>query len=277
VAESCVLESLGKRRHDCVNVLSVHVSVINIDDAVGTVERWIEKQELNYVCVTGAHGAMESRRNERLRAVHNNARMVTPDGMPIVWFARLLGKSCTRRVYDPDLMRVLTIVSEQRGYRQFNYGGAEGVAEAPKGTLVQQQPKLQVVGTLWPPFRNPTEDEDCAVVEHNNAAEPDIVWVGLSTSKQESWMVAHRNRITAPVMIGVGAAFDFLAETKRQAPVWAQSNGLEWAFRPCSEPRHLWPRYAYIVPMSTILTLGALVRQIIWPSRQAPSIAPSTK
>jgi N-acetylglucosaminyldiphosphoundecaprenol N-acetyl-beta-D-mannosaminyltransferase len=264
-----VVESHGMGPLDYVDVLRIHVSAINMDDAVGTVVHWIEAQASTYVCVTGAHGVMESRHNERLRTIHNNAGMVTPDGMPLVWCARLLGKSRTRRVYGPDLMQALSIVSEQGGYRQFYYGGAEGVAETLSGVLVERYPKLRVVGTLCPPFRDLTEDEDHAVVARINAAKPDIVWVGLSTPKQELWMAGHRDRITAPVMIGVGAAFDFLAGTKRQAPLWAQRSGFEWAFRLCSEPRRLWRRYAYIVPMFTLLALYDLLRRIAWPDQKS--------
>jgi N-acetylglucosaminyldiphosphoundecaprenol N-acetyl-beta-D-mannosaminyltransferase len=197
--------------------------------------------------------------------------MVTPDGMPLVWLSRLLGKHRTERVYGPDLMRKMTAVSSQRGYRQFYYGGSEGVAEKLKQVLVNAHPSLEVAGALCPPFRELTPEEDQAVVDAINAARPHIVWVGLSTPKQEFWMVEHLGRIAAPVMVGVGAAFDFLAGTKRQAPLWMQRNGLEWLFRLCSEPRRLWRRYAYIVPGFTILAVGELVRRAILNFEEAPS------
>jgi N-acetylglucosaminyldiphosphoundecaprenol N-acetyl-beta-D-mannosaminyltransferase len=248
---------------DRADILGVAVSAINLDDAIETINRWISERSRNYVCVTGVHGAMESRRDERLRRIHNEAGMVTPDGMPLVWFLRLLGKSRVERVYGPDLMRRLTVVSEQRGYRQFYYGGADGVADRLKQVLISGHPRLEVAGTLCPAFRELTPEEDRAVVRAINVARPHIVWVGLSTPKQEFWMASHLGRIEAPVMIGVGAAFDFLAGAKRQAPVWMQRNGLEWLFRLCSEPRRLWRRYAYIVPGFVILTAGELVRHAI--------------
>jgi N-acetylglucosaminyldiphosphoundecaprenol N-acetyl-beta-D-mannosaminyltransferase len=160
-------------------------------------------------------------------------------------------------------MRELTAVSGRRGYRQFYYGGDIGVAEKLKRTLVGSVPGLDVVGTFCPPFRKLTPAEDQAVVDAINAARPDIVWVGLSTPKQERWMAEHRGRIDAPVMIGVGAAFDFLAGTKRQAPTWMQRHSLEWLFRLCSEPRRLWRRYAYIVPGFTFLAVGQLLRRTV--------------
>jgi N-acetylglucosaminyldiphosphoundecaprenol N-acetyl-beta-D-mannosaminyltransferase len=248
---------------DRTDILGVQVSAINLADAVETIERWIREGSRNYVCVTGVHGVMESRSDERLRDIHNRAGLVTPDGMPLVWILRLLGKRRTERIYGPDLLRKLTATSALRGDRQFYYGGADGVAEKLKQALTTAYPGLQVAGTLCPPFRQLTREEDDAVVDAINAARPDIVWVGLSTPKQERWMASHLGRIDAPVMIGVGAAFDFLAGTKRQAPLWMQRNGLEWLFRLCSEPGRLWRRYAYIVPGFAILAAGELLRRAI--------------
>lgn len=246
-----------------VEILGVRVSAINLDDAAATIESWISRGERRYVCVTGAHGLMESRRDDRLRRIHNEAGMVTPDGMPLVWLARLMGRKRTRRVYGPDLMRRVTAISAARGYRQFYYGGAEGVAETLQRALTLAHPQLRVAGAFCPPFRELGAAEDRAIVEAINAARPDIVWVGLSTPKQERWMASHRGLVEAPVMIGVGAAFDFLAGLKRQAPPWMQKNGLEWLFRLGSEPRRLWRRYAYIVPGFIVLVFGELVRREI--------------
>jgi N-acetylglucosaminyldiphosphoundecaprenol N-acetyl-beta-D-mannosaminyltransferase len=269
--ESRQLRSAGPIHDDRVDILGVGVSPINLDDAIATIEHWISGGSRNYVCITGVHGVMESRRDYCLRRIHNEAGMVAPDGMPLVWLSRFLGKHRTERVYGPDLMRKMTAVSSLRGYRQFYYGGAEDVADKLKQALITAHPKLDVAGTLCPPFRELTPEEDRAVVAAINAARPDIVWVGLSTPKQEFWMANHLGLIEAPVMVGVGAAFDFLAGTKRQAPRWMQRNGLEWLFRLCSEPRRLWRRYAYIVPGFLLLAAGAVVRQAILYSVNAPS------
>jgi len=271
------LSSAGISHAGRVDLLGIGISPINLDDAVATIERWIGDRRRNYVCVTGVHGVMESRRDQRLRRIHNEAGMVTPDGMPLVWVLRLFGERRTERVYGPDLMRKMTAVSSMRGYRQFYYGGAEGVADKLKQVLVNDYPDLPVAGVLCPPFRELTAEEDRAIVDAINAARPHIVWVGLSTPKQELWIARHLGRIEAPVMVGVGAAFDFLAGTKCQAPRWMQRSGLEWLFRLCSEPRRLWRRYAYIVPGFTILAVGELVRRAIRPSEDASSGSPSRK
>jgi N-acetylglucosaminyldiphosphoundecaprenol N-acetyl-beta-D-mannosaminyltransferase len=172
--------------------------------------------------------------------------------------ARWLGYTQIQRVYGPDLMKTITAISPERGYRHFYYGGPPGLAERLRDVLTSAYPGLNVVGVLSPPFRQLTPEEDAAVVAEINATYPDIVWVGLSTPKQERWMATHLGRINAPVMIGVGAAFDFLASTKKQAPRWMQRNGLEWLFRACMEPRRLGRRYVRIVPSFLVLALGQL-------------------
>jgi N-acetylglucosaminyldiphosphoundecaprenol N-acetyl-beta-D-mannosaminyltransferase len=242
-----------------VDILGVRVSAIDMDDAVATIEGWIARRSPHYICITGAHGVIESQRDAHLKVIHNEAGLVTPDGMPLVWLARWLGARNTRRVYGPDLMQALTEISALRGYRQFYYGGGAGVAEKLRDELLRRYPCLQVVGTMCPPFRPLSAAEDEAAVAAINTAEPDIVWIGLSTPKQEYWMAEHRNLIKAPVIIGVGAAFDFLAGTKRQAPLWMQRSGFEWLFRLLSEPRRLWRRYAVIVPTFIVLSSCQLI------------------
>lgn len=226
-----------------VNILGVGVSAIHMEQALTSIDQWIATQERRFVCVTGVHGIMESQREESLRLIHNQAGLVTPDGMPLVWLSRWNGTPNTDRVYGPDLMKAVCQESLLKGYRHFLYGGAEGVPEKLEERLQQQFPGLNVVGTYSPPFRSLTPEEDAHIVQMINDQQPDIVWVGLSTPKQERWMAGHRSQIQAPVLIGVGAAFDFHAELKPQAPGWMQRNALEWLFRLVTEPKRLWRRY----------------------------------
>jgi N-acetylglucosaminyldiphosphoundecaprenol N-acetyl-beta-D-mannosaminyltransferase len=241
-----------------VNVLGVGVSAITMRDATATLQRWIRDRSNGYVCITGVHGVMESQRDPDLKAIHNAAGMVTPDGVPLVWMAHCLGFRHVERVYGPDLMREMTALSAERGYRNYYYGGRPGTADHLKEVLTQAYPGLQVVGTHCPPFRPLTLEEDESIVRNINAARPDIVWVGLSTPKQERWMASHVGRLSAPVLVGVGAAFDFLAGEKAQAPRWMQRNGLEWAFRLVTEPRRLAHRYIRNNPAFIVRALHQL-------------------
>jgi len=236
-----------------VNILGVGVSAITLPRAVSIIEEWISRTAMQYVCVTGVHGVMESQRDRELRQIHNEAGLVTPDGMPLVWISRLKGHSQVERVYGPDLMLAVCEVSERKGYRHFFYGGAAGVAERLASRLRERFPGLAIAGTFCPPFRPLEPAEDAEVVQRINDAHPDIVWVGLSTPKQESWMSTHRRRLKAPILIGVGAAFDFHAGIKAQAPRWMMHAGLEWLFRMAAEPRRLWRRYLFNNPRFVFL------------------------
>jgi N-acetylglucosaminyldiphosphoundecaprenol N-acetyl-beta-D-mannosaminyltransferase len=246
-----------------VNILGVHVSAIDLDTATARLEDWIRAGTPNYVCITGVHGVMESWRNPALREIHNAAGMVTPDGMPLVWMAHRLGFPNVRRVYGPDLMRRVTSLSAKHGYRNYYFGGRPGTPERLHAALLRAHPRLQFAGTFSPPFGAISEAEDEAIVQKINATMPDIVWVGLSTPKQERWMASHIGRISAPVLVGVGAAFDFLAGDKMQAPVWMQQNGLEWLFRMATEPRRLAGRYIRNNPAFVYHAL----RQLLVPQR----------
>ena len=165
--------------------------------------------------------------------------------MSVVWACKFYGYSNVERVYGPDLMLAFSDLAAEKGYTNFFYGGAEGVPEELAEILCQRFPGLKVVGTYSPPFRPLTPEEDKVIVETINQANPDVVWVGLGMPKQELWMGEHLGRIAASIMVGVGAAFDFLSGRKEWAPRWMQRNGLEWLFRLLHEPSRLWRRNLY--------------------------------
>lgn len=226
-----------------MDVLGVTVNATNLDTAVARIGRFVTDDDRQYVCVTGVHGVMESVRDTSLRDVHNGSGLTTTDGMPLVWCARRAGVRSAERVYGPDLMLAVCASAAQHGWSSYLYGGADGVAERLAAQLVLRFPALKIAGTHSPPFRPllPEEEED--VVTRINSSGADLVWVGLSTPRQERWMQAMRPRLDASVLLGVGAAFDFHAGLLRQAPPWMRQSGLEWAFRLGVEPRRLWRRY----------------------------------
>lgn len=232
-----------------VDVLGVGISAIDMAAALAAIGRMVSNSERSYVCVTGVHGVMESQRDPDLLAIHNRSGLTTPDGMPMVWAGRWAGAKNMERVYGPELMLECCSLGRSQGWRHFLYGGAEGVVDELKASLGVRFPGLQIVGTYSPPFRELTDTELAEVAALINAAKPDLVWVGLSTPKQERWMARIRPALNAPVLIGVGAAFDIHAGRAASAPGFMQRAGLEWLYRLLKEPRRLWRRYLHNNPV----------------------------
>jgi N-acetylglucosaminyldiphosphoundecaprenol N-acetyl-beta-D-mannosaminyltransferase len=228
---------------DRTNVLGVGVSAVNMDKAQSTIFDWIDSGQRHYICVTGVHGVIESVGSPDLRRIHNAAGMVTPDGMPLAWLLKLAGFRDSDRVCGPELMPNLFISSQQRGDRHFLYGSSPQALELLRARMLELAPDARIVGMYSPPFRPLTPEEDAEIVTTINASQADIVWVGLSTPKQEHWMSSHRDRLSAAVLIGVGAAFDIHAGLVKRAPAILRRTGFEWTYRLFLEPRRLWRRY----------------------------------
>lgn len=241
------------------NILGVGISAITLPQAVETIARWIDRQERHYVSVCTVHTVMEGQRDRTMRQAVNRAGLATPDGMPLVWLSRWRSQTAVSRVYGPDLMLALCRLSVERGYSHYFYGGTTETSLQLVDRLQARFPGLKVAGTYAPPFRSLTAAEDAQIVAQINQAAPSIVWVGLGTPKQDLWMAAHRAQVSAPVLIAVGAAFDFHAGRVRQAPRWMQRAGLEWFFRLCQEPRRLWYRYLVYNPLFLLLITGQLL------------------
>jgi N-acetylglucosaminyldiphosphoundecaprenol N-acetyl-beta-D-mannosaminyltransferase len=232
-----------EKKLDRVNVLGVGLSVVNLDTALQAISRALESKTKGYVCVTGVHGVMEAQADPQLRGILNRAFLNTPDGIPMVWVGKLRGFKEMDRVYGPDLMLLVAEFTRDHGYTHFLYGGSEGVAQELKLHLEQRFPGIKIVGTFTPPFRALNAIEETELIQRVSDLKPDIIWVGLSTPKQEMFMAQYAPKLEATLMFGVGAAFDFHAGRVRQAPRWMQRSGLEWFFRLCCEPRRLWRRY----------------------------------
>lgn len=224
------------------DVLGVAVDALDLDTAVKDIGIRVDSGPPGYVCVTGVHGVMEAKRRPAVAAAHREAALVVPDGMPLVWCGRRLGLGIGR-VYGPELMAALLEEGVSRGWRHALYGSSESVLGDLRRRLEVRFPGVRIAGALAPPYRELSDDEGAEHADALNAMEADVVWVGLSTPKQELWMQRWRPQLRAPVLIGVGAAFDFHAGRLRQAPSVLQRHGLEWAYRLGREPRRLWRRY----------------------------------
>jgi N-acetylglucosaminyldiphosphoundecaprenol N-acetyl-beta-D-mannosaminyltransferase len=248
MSEPCVLPAEGaaieSETRPAFRVFGLRVDAVQIPGVVAQMEAWISQRGgLRFIAVTNVHVLMEARHSLSFRRVLDAADLCVPDGMPLVWVGRSRGYPLKRRVYGPDLLLDFCRDTNAKGYRHFFYGGAPGVPEALAAKLKCQFPMLEVAGTYSPPFRPLTPEQDARIVEMINHAEVDVLWVGLGCPKQELWMYEHRKQLRAPVMVGVGQAFDIHSGRLKQAPVWMREYGLEWLFRLAAEPRRLWRRY----------------------------------
>jgi N-acetylglucosaminyldiphosphoundecaprenol N-acetyl-beta-D-mannosaminyltransferase len=239
-----------------VNVLGVGVSAINMTTALEAISGAIARREKGYICVTGVHGVSEAQTDAEFRQILNRAFLCTPDGMPLVWVGRRSGQAAMDRVYGPDLMLAVMEQSEKAGWRHFFYGGANGAAGALRDRLRARFSKIDVTDVYEPPFRPLNPEERAELQSRVAAARPDIMWIGLSTPKQEKFMAEYLPQLDATLMIGVGAAFDIHSGKVRQAPYWMQRSGLEWLFRLACEPRRLAKRYLKNNPLFVLRLLG---------------------
>jgi N-acetylglucosaminyldiphosphoundecaprenol N-acetyl-beta-D-mannosaminyltransferase len=241
-----------------INVLGVGISVLNLRTALDIIAAALRDRHKGFICVTGVHGVMEAQNDAAFKNILNQAFLCTPDGMPMVWLGKLHRHPEMSRVYGPDLMLDVCAWSEKNPCRHFFYGGADGVAELLAEKLRAKFPKLEVVGTFTPPFRALNAAEENDLQARLRAARPDILWVGLSTPKQEKFMAEFLPKLDVTLLIGVGAAFDFHAGRVRQAPRWMQRSGLEWLFRLACEPRRLGGRYLKNNPLFAWKIAGQL-------------------
>ena len=234
------------------------VSKAHAADAV--IQRAISGESGAYVCLTNVHTTVESQRSAALRTAADGAFLSVPDGMPLAWILRRRGHMDTEKVTGIEYVPLVASRGLEVGLRHFFYGGAPGVAVRAGLRLADMVPGAQIVGAASPPFADThggwaTED----LQRELRRTKPHILWVGLGAPKQELWMAEVAGTLNVPVMIGVGAAFDYLAGTKRAAPRMLRHIGLEWLFRLAVEPRRLWRRYA----VGNALFLRLLVRDAL--------------
>ena len=237
------VEKMPQREDRIVDILGVQVNATDITSASASCEKLIANSGRGFVCVTGVHGMMEAQDDAGFRSILNRSFLTVPDGMPLVWVGRLRGFSEMRRVYGPDLMIEICGRSVRLGYRHFLCGGNTGVAEELAERLRHMVPGLNIVGTFTPPFRPLSWNEENQLFKKVAECRPDVIWVGLSTPKQERFMAQYLDRLETKLMIGVGAAFDIHTGRINDAPGWVKKLGLQWLHRLAQEPRRLWRRY----------------------------------
>ena len=226
-------------------ILGVKISAINMEDACDIIRQAITSRKKIYISVCPVSTVMECLKDQKMLVSVNSATLATPDGMPVVWLGKMKGHSNIRRVYGPDLMLEACKISAEKGFKNYFYGSSEQVLEKLQKKLKSVFSGLNITGLYSPSFSKLSESEDEEIIKMINNSDSDILWVGLGSPKQDIWMYEHRDKLSVPVMIGVGAAFDFISGTKKQAPKLVQKIGMEWLFRLISEPKRLWKRYFF--------------------------------
>ena len=231
------------------NVLGVGVHAVDMRTAIEAIETAIFQRRRGYVCLTGVHGVMEAQRNPDLMGILSMATLVLPDGMPTVWMGHLQGFREMNRVFGPDLLIAVADRSVLTGHSHFLCGGQAGVAEQLRDALLCRFPTIRILGTYTPPFRPLRRAEERTLISTGRELAPDIIWVGMSTPKQERFMAEYLPRLNATLMIGVGAAFDFHTGRVKDSPEWVKRSGLQWAHRLIQQPARLWRRYIINNPL----------------------------
>ncbi len=229
-------------KEDVFDVLGVHVSITNLEKTCQQIDQMISEGRRSYICVAPVSTVVRCYEDKEYCAVVNSAAIVTPDGMPLVWLGKKRYQNI-ERTYGPDLMLALCQWGIEWHYRHFFLGGDARTSKLLVNKLQERFPGIEIVGAYAPPFGDFSKEENEKIITMVQDARPTILWVGLGSPKQDFWMAYNRDILPVPVMIGVGAAFDFIAGTKPQAPRWMQHSGLEWLFRLFSEPHRLWRRY----------------------------------
>lgn len=240
---------MKERNSKRYQVLYTLVDAVSLKEVVERIVIWAKiRDKSRYVCVTGVHGVMEAYRNLAIRKALNEADLNVPDGMPLVWLAHYFGFKYVDRVYGPDLALSMFRETANTNISHFFYGGLPGIADRLIEKM-KQKFQIDVRGSITPPVGYFSEEEEKRTREEIIKSGADIIWIGLSTPKQELLMSRWKENLKQGIMIGVGAAFDFLSGNKRQAPLWMQKRGLEWLFRLLQEPRRLWKRYLVNNPL----------------------------
>jgi N-acetylglucosaminyldiphosphoundecaprenol N-acetyl-beta-D-mannosaminyltransferase len=225
------------------NVLGIGVDAVNMQQALARVAEELEARRKGYVCLTGVHGVMEAQRNPEMARVLANSALTVPDGMPTVWVGHYQGYLQMERVTGPDLMLEIIQRKEFREYTHFFCGGKEGIAGELRDQLVARFPHVKIVGTYTPPFGPLSEEQERELIEQVDRLKPDMIWVGISTPKQELFMERYLPLLNTTLMFGVGAAFDFHTGRIADCSEWIKRCGLQWFHRLLQDPKHLWRRY----------------------------------
>jgi N-acetylglucosaminyldiphosphoundecaprenol N-acetyl-beta-D-mannosaminyltransferase len=225
------------------NVLGIGIDAVNMEEALNRVAIELRQRRKGYVCLAGVHGIMEAQRDPALAKIYAGAALAAPDGMPTVWMGRHQGFRKMERVAGPDLMLEVISRKEFSGYSHFLCGGKDGIAQELHEQLLARYPSVKIAGIYTPPFGPMSDIQEMEFIDLVNRLQPDIVWVGISTPKQERFMARYLPLLDTTLMFGVGAAFDYHTGRITDCADWIKCAGLQWFDRLLQDPKHLWKRY----------------------------------
>jgi N-acetylglucosaminyldiphosphoundecaprenol N-acetyl-beta-D-mannosaminyltransferase len=231
------------KQRPAAKLLGISVEALDMELALSRIARELEARRKGYICMAGVHGIMEAFRDSELAAIYAGSSITAPDGTPTVWVGRLQGHKAMQRVAGPDLMLEVFRRKQFAGCTHFLYGGEEHVAEQLRERFTRLYPWARIVGTYTPPFRDLNAEEEDSLIARIRQLKPDIIWVGISTPKQERFMHRYLHLLDTTLMFGVGAAYDFHTGRIQDAPQWIKTIGMQWLHRLLQDPRRLWKRY----------------------------------
>lgn len=230
-----------------VDLLGLPTRAMTFNTALDLVTAWATRPQRRYISTATVYTLMQAREDRAVRSALLDADVVVADGMPLVWMQQG-AFPLAERIYGPDILLQVAALTEHRPIRHLYWGSTPDVTARMVANLRARFPALSIAGWHSPPTQALETRPLATTIDYINAQGAHIVWVGLGSPKQDQWMRLYRHHLDAPLLIGVGAAFDFIAGTTPQAPRWMQSRGLEWLFRLMMEPRRLWKRYLLYNP-----------------------------
>lgn len=248
---------------DSFPVLGLPISVVNLEKACNLIFEWAKNKNSRTVSACTVNDLMQARKIKTVKTALLKSDLNTPDGMPLVWIGQKIYHKKISRVYGPDLMAKILARTEGKPIRHFFYGGDKKTLGLLIKKIKNKYPGILIAGYFSPPFRELSKNEEKEVLEKLKKNQADIIWVGLGVPKQNIFIGQFHSFLPSKILIGVGAAFDFLSGTKRQAPLWMQHAGLEWLFRFLSEPKRLWRRYLPQIPCFIILVSLELMKKFL--------------
>lgn len=233
---------VDKKEIPTCNIMGVNIAAVNMEWLLRFTDAHIKELSGDYMCVSNVHTTVTSYENSKYRAIQNGGIMAIPDGGPLAAVGQKRGYKNMDRTAGPSYLEEILKISAQKGWRHYLYGSTKETLQALRAVFEKDYPGIQIAGMYSPPFRPATEEEDREIVARINDAYPDFIWVGLGAPKQEIWMADHQGNIHG-FMVGVGAAFDYLAGNIKRAPEWMQKSNMEWFYRLLQDPRRLFYRY----------------------------------